>query len=113
MGYLEDVKKKYGTQRGDYFADAIRKQIISFCKQNEEFCQCVAQSDGKNLDGCVAHIKKNQKNNNCISDLEAYQLMAGYFFPGATVECNMTIYLCEAEKENAENVINLDFSSLI
>lgn len=112
MTNLEKVLEKYGKPVGDYFEEAIRKQIITFCEQNDEFCQCVAESDGKDLDGCIKYIKDNQKNRNCISDVEAYQLMAEYFFTGAKVECTMQIYLCEAER-NKENVISLDFSSLI
>ncbi len=113
MTNLDKVKEKYGKASSDYFTDAVRSQIITFCEQNEEFCQCVAESDSKNLSDCIKYIKDHQKNKSCISDVEAYQLMAEYFFTGAKVECKMSIYLCEAEKETEGKVINLDFSSLI
>lgn len=96
--YLSECKKRSG---GDRYANVLRVPVadalISFCEQDGEFAQAVAQT--KDFDKCLAAVAKGA--GGCLSDLEAYSRAVAFYFPGAKVNFQMTIDLIgDAAKPN-------------
>ncbi len=84
-------------------AGPTAETLIKFCKQNEEFAQAVVQ--GKSFTECVKHICKGIENS--CSDIEVYRKAAGFYFPGAKVDFQMSIRMSEYE-EKKDNIISID-----
>lgn len=109
VAYLEECKKQSG---GDRYANVLRVPVadalISFCEQDGEFAQAVAQT--KDFDKCLAAVSKGA--GGCLSDLEAYSRAASFYFPGAKVNFQMTIDLIGdvAKPEEKENPKRLALS---
>lgn len=90
---LEETKKT-GGQRAKAIAQAVHDALAVFCEQQPEFEQAVEQS-GKSLrEVCEACVKGVGTS---ISDLEVYRRAVAEYFPGAVVECVMTIRMSEHE----------------
>ena len=68
---------------------AVRETIETFCKQDEEFAQAVAQ--GGSFSDCMKAVAKNCGSS--ISDLEAYRRAVQFYFPGAEIRWTMTVDL--------------------
>lgn len=83
---------KNGSSKAKIVAPAVLDAILTFCGQQEEFAQAVAQS-GKTLgevcEACVMNV------GNAVSDLEVYRRAVAAYFPGALVECVMTVRMSE------------------
>lgn len=109
---IERIEKELKEMKGSSKANAVSKEtgqaLISFCKQDEEFARAVVQSDKSFGEACEYAVKDCK---NSISDIEVYRRAVEFYFPGATIEMNMTIDLCGAVKAN-KTVINLSFSDL-
>lgn len=110
--YLSECKKQSG---GDRYANMLRVPVadalISFCEQDGEFAQAVAQT--KDFDKCLAAVSKGA--GGCLSDLEAYSRAVAFYFPGAKVNFQMTIDLVgdvgdAAKPEEKENPKRLALS---
>ena len=71
---------------------AVREAIETFCKQDEEFAQAVAQ--GGSFADCMKAVAKNCGSS--ISDLEAYRRAVQFYFPGAEIHMSMTVDLIGA-----------------
>ena len=71
--------------------EAVVKALESFCRDDVEFAQAVAQGKGTFAD-CMAAVA--QGCGNCLSDLEAYSRAVRFYFPGATVKFQMRVDLC-------------------
>jgi hypothetical protein len=69
-------------------AEPTRMALISFCEQDAEFAQAVAQSE-KTFEDCLKEIAKGV--GRAISDIEVYKRAARFWFPGAEVDFTMTI----------------------
>lgn len=104
---LEDTSGKFGRYAAA-MKGAVKKKLLDFCRQDEEFAQAVAQ--GGSFADCMAAVAKGVKNN-AIEDLKAYEMAVAYYFPGAKIRCTMTIDLVgqagEEEKPKAGICLNL------
>ncbi len=86
----EDFK---GGQKEKAMMFAVYNTLVSFCKQESEFAQAVAQSE-KTLTDCLAAVAKDT--GAAISDIDAYKKAVNFYFPGADIKCTMTIDLIGA-----------------
>lgn len=95
---LNDKAVKWSLKAG-----AIRKAVydalVTFCGQNEEFAQAVAQSD-KTLSAVCEECVKNVGQS--VSDLEVYRSAVAAYFPGAQVDCVMTVRMSEHENPSRD-----------
>lgn len=107
---VERLDRELKSGAFDKYADIMKKSVhdalAEFCKQNDEFAQAVAQ--GGSFTDCMKDVAKNCGHG--ISDLEAYRRAVRFYFPGADIEFQMAIYLCEADKpgqkkEDADSII--------
>lgn len=90
---LEAAKTK-GSPKAKAVAQAVHDALAAFCEQQPEFAQAVEQSD-KTLGQVCESIMKDVGTS--ISDLEVYRRAVAEYFPGAVVECVMTIRMSEHE----------------
>lgn len=112
--WMEQAKAKLEDTNGKFdryaaaMKGAVKKKLLDFCRQDEEFAQAVAQ--GGSFADCMAAVAKGVKNN-AIEDLKAYELAVAYYFPGAKIRSTMTIDLIgqarEEEKPQAGICLNL------
>lgn len=126
----EEAVKKLGAELNDKTAKwsakagavkkAVHDALVTFCGQNEEFAQAVAQSD-KTLWAVCEEAVKNVGTS--VSDLEVYRSAVAAYFPGAQVDCVMTVRMSEhenpsrdPERENSRtsgDVLSLDLFDLM
>lgn len=71
-------------------APDVKKILIDFCNQNEEFERAVQES-GKSFSDCIATICKNI--GSAISDLCLYEKAVRFYFDGAKIKFNMELDL--------------------
>lgn len=105
----DEAVKKLGEELNDKAvkwslkAGAIRKAVydalVGFCGQNTEFAQAVAQSD-KTLSAVCEECVKNVGQS--VSDLEVYRSAVAAYFPGAQVDCVMTVRMSEHENPSRD-----------
>lgn len=69
---------------------AVKAALEEFCRQDAEFAQAVAQ--GGSFADCMKKVAEGVGNS--ISDLEVFRRAVGFYFPGATVEFQMTVDVC-------------------
>ena len=86
---LKEGKKKVTGQKEKVMAPAVAAQMESFCRQDAEFAQAVAQ--GGSFSECMTAVAKDV--GNAISDLDAYKKAVQFYFPGAEVKMQLTIDL--------------------
>ena len=89
-------------QKEKAMSGPVAAQLLSFCDQDEEFAQAVAQ--GGNFADCMKAVAKGV--GNYISDIDAYKKAVQFYFPGAEIRLQMTIDLIgkAAEPEQAAPV---------
>lgn len=113
--YQEKAVERLDTElkngKFDRFASIMKKGVhdalVDFCRQDYEFAQAVVQ--GGTFTDCMKAVAKGCGHG--ISDLEAYRRAVQFYFPGAEIEFQMAIYLCEAEKPKEETdavIVNFD-----
>ena len=121
---MEETRKS-GSQRAQAIVSAVYNALDVFCGQEPEFEQAVEQS-GKTLrEVCEACVKGVGTS---ISDLEVYRRAVAEYFPGALVECIMTIRMSEHDNpsrdpempksrtsgdKKADDVLSLDLFDLM
>lgn len=116
-----DAVKKAGSPKAKAVAGAVHDALLVFCGQQEEFAQAVEQSD-KTLGRVCEDIMKSVGTS--ISDLEVYKRAVAEYFPGAVVECVMTVRMSEHETvqeganfrtsgEAGKDVLSLDLFDLM
>lgn len=106
---LDKLKKELKEGTFDRYANIMKNGVhdalADFCRQDYEFAQAVVQ--GGTFTDCMKAVAKNCGHG--VSDLEAYRRAVRFYFPGADIEFQMAIYLCEADKpgqkENADSII--------
>lgn len=100
-----------GGQKEKAVSGPVADTIKSFCRQDAEFAQAVAQCE-KTLSDCCAHAVKGS--GNAISDIDVYRKAAEFYFPGCQVKMEMNIIVNPAEIESGKenNVINLSLDDL-
>ena len=89
----EERKKFKGGRKETVMVSAVYNTLVSFCKQDSEFAQAVAQNE-KTLTDCLAAVAKDT--GAAISDIDAYKKAVNFYFPGADIKCTMTIDLIGA-----------------
>lgn len=97
----EKLKKERSAVSGNKeraMADAVLDAIKEFCKQEPEFAQAVVQ--GGSFTECLKKVAAGT--GNAISDLEAYKKAVQFYFPGATVNMQLTIDLIGTAAEQNE-----------
>ena len=105
------VKEKL-DRYGEAMKQAVHDALVTFCEQDGEFAQAVAQ--GGEFKDCMEAVAKCVKGSS-ISDMEAYGAAVKFYFPGAGIDVKMTINLCasvektEQKDEKAGGVV-LDLS---
>lgn len=82
-------RKNVKGQKEKAMASAVAEALESFCRQNAEFAQAVAQ--GGSFADCMSAVAKGVGSS--ISDLDAYKKAVGFYFPGAKIRFTMTIDL--------------------
>lgn len=113
---LTKLDKEVAEFKGDNKATVVHIPVAdtlkSFCRQDAEFAQAVAQSD-KTLSDCCKEIMKGV--GGAVSDLEVYKKAVQFYFAGAEIEMNMTIKVNPAEdkpESGINNIINLNLDDL-
>lgn len=86
---LDGEKKAVTGQKEKAMAGAVYAQLKTFCQQDEEFAQAVAQ--GGTFADCMKKVGEGVGNS--ISDLDAYKKAVQFYFPGAEVKMQLTIDL--------------------
>ena len=95
---LNDGYKGVNGQREQAMKDAVKKALISFIKQDNEFAQAVVQ--GGSFADCMKEVAKGV--GAFISDLDAYRRAARFYFPGAEIVFEMKIKLNPYEDEQEQ-----------
>lgn len=95
---LKDKSAKWSLKAGAV-KKAVYDALAGFCVQNEEFAQAVAQSD-KTLWAVCEEAVKNVGTS--VSDLEVYRSAVAAYFPGAQVDCVMTVRMSEHENPSRD-----------
>lgn len=85
MGAKAKLSGKEGAMKS-----AVKAALEEFCRQDAEFAQAVAQ--GGSFADCMKKVAEGVGNS--ISDLEVFRRAVGFYFPGATVEFQMTVDVC-------------------
>lgn len=91
---FKDAKlSKYGQAVGASVMDALK----TFCRQNEEFSQAIAQSSNSVAE-CIEYSVKGAKAS--MSDIEVYRRAVEFYFKGAIVNFEMTLDLGDGGTSN-------------
>jgi len=104
MDFYEEAKKKLEggavppDRKASAMAPAVKEALLSFCRQDEEFAQAVAQ--GGSFKDCMTDVAKGVGTS--ISDLDAYKRAVEFYFKGAEIRMTMTIDLIGAARGEAE-----------
>lgn len=93
----EEKKTFKGDKKENAMVNAVYETLVSFCRQDEEFAQAVAQNE-KTLSDCLKAVANGVGTS--ISDLDAYKKAVQFYFPGADIRCTMTIDLIGAAASN-------------
>lgn len=110
---IEKLDREYKSGKYDQYAHIMKKDVLAvlkdFCQQDEEFAQAVV--DGGTFENCMKAVAKNCGHG--LSDLEAYIRAVQFYFPGAGIQMQMKIDLCDSVKDAPHPdgpcvVINLD-----
>ena len=95
-------------------APAVLETLKTFCLQDQEFAQAVAQ--GGSFSACMKAVADGVGSS--ISDLDAYKRAVQFYFPGAQIRMQMTIDLngdavpAEHPMNEGESIV-LDLSALL
>lgn len=100
---LQEESKAVNGRREALMKEPVREALLSYCKQNDEFAQAVAQ--GGTFADCMTAVAKGVGSH--ISDVEAYRRAVAFYFDGAKIECTMTIHLGPAQVEATPKIIRL------
>lgn len=95
---LKDKSAKW-SQKAGAIKTAVHDALVGFCNQNPEFAQAVAQSD-KTLSAVCEECVKNVGQS--VSDLEVYRSAVAAYFPGAQVDCVMTVRMSEHDNPSRD-----------
>lgn len=89
LNKLAEGKKNVSGNKEKAMAPAVAAQLESFCRQDAEFAQAVAQ--GGTFADCMKAVANGVGSS--ISDLDAYKKAVAFYFPGAKVHMKLTIDL--------------------
>lgn len=86
---LKEGEKNVSGNKEKAMAPVVAAQLESFCRQDAEFAQAVAQ--GGTFSDCMKAVANGVGSS--ISDLDAYKKAVRFYFPGAEVKMQLTIDL--------------------
>ena len=116
MDFYERAKEKLEggavstDRKASLMAPAVKEALLSFCGQNEEFAQAVAQ--GGSFKDCMDAVAKGAGTS--ISDLDAYKKAVAFYFKGADVQMTLTIRLAgDSEQPTVKKPIVLDLEDFL
>ena len=101
-------------RREKVMSPAVLETLKTFCLQDHEFAQAVAQ--GGSFSACMKAVADGVGTS--ISDLDAYKRAVQFYFPGAQIRMQMTIDLIgdavqpELPKNEGESIV-LDLMALL
>ena len=102
MTGVERIRSELKNVKNDRYYNVLKNPVadalISFCEQQPEFDQAVAEAKGT-FSECMAHVCKGIRGS--ISDIDAYRKAAEFYFPGSVVEMKMVIRMSEYEAEDS------------
>lgn len=87
------LAEKVHGKREALMEESVREALMSFCRQDAEFAQAVAQ--GGDFSACMTAVAKGV--GECIPDIEAYRRAVQFYFKGAEVRFCMELILCPGE----------------
>lgn len=85
-----DRKPEKLSRQAQAVSNDVLRTLKSFCVQNKEFAQAVAQSE-KSVAECLEYVVKGC--GSCLSDIAAYERAARFYFAGAKVHFQMILDL--------------------
>ena len=96
---IEKLDRESKSGSYDRYAQVMKKEVLQalkdFCRQDEEFAGAVV--DGGTFEDCMKAVAKNCGSG--LSDLEAYRRAVQFYFPGAGIQMQMKIDLCDSVKD--------------
>ncbi len=102
--------KGISDQKGLIMKEPVRKALLDFALQQEEFTQAIVQ--GGSFADCMRKVCAGVGNS--ISDLEAYSRAAAFYFPGCKIRMQMSIDLigdaASAQPESGRKGLILNLS---
>lgn len=90
----EGLKTLKGSRHIEVMKQPVHDALVSFCEQDKEFAQAVMQ--GGDFKECMEAVAKNC--GSALSDLDAYRRAVQFYFPGADINFQMSIKLCEDDE---------------
>lgn len=111
---LTAERSAISDRREKVMAPAVLETLKTFCLQDQEFAQAVAQ--GGSFSACMKAVADGVGTS--ISDLDAYKRAVQFYFPGAQIRMQMTIDLIgdavqpEISKSEGESIV-LDLMALL
>ena len=110
---LEKEKPGVKGQKESAMAPAVMAALKDFSQQSEEFAQAVVK--GGSFVRCMTEVAKGI--GYAISDLDVYKRAVEFYFPGAEIKMELTIYLKDEtdteDKGTSGGGLVLDFSSIL
>ena len=91
-------------------ADACKKALLEFAKQDEEFAQAIIE--GSFVD-CMKAVEKQLSGKKAVSDLDVYKICASHYFPGSCIDFEMKIRVNPYEKAKAPEVKRISLLDLL
>lgn len=91
----KEAKAKIEDRYGKVIKTYVHNAISGFCTQNEEFAKAVLE--GGEFTECVKHCTQGIQASSGISDIDVYRRAVQFYFPGATVDFQISIVLGENE----------------
>ncbi len=88
---LDKEQKQINGQKEKAMAEAVKKALIDFSKQDREFAQAIMEHSGTFAE-CMKAVAKDVRS--YISDIEAYRRAVQFYFSGADINFSMTVNLC-------------------
>lgn len=95
---LNEEQNKITGNKEKAMAEAVKKALIDFSKQDSEFAQAIMEHSGTFAE-CMVAVAKDVGNH--ISDIEAYRRAVQFYFNGADINFTMTVNLCASAGVNA------------
>lgn len=108
---LNEEQNKITGNKEKAMAEAVKKALIDFSKQDSEFAQAIMEHSGSFAE-CMNAVAKNVGNH--ISDIEAYRRAVKYYFTGADISFSMTVNLCASlEGTSAAGAMSFSLEDLL
>lgn len=99
--------KTAAASRAWLMSDPVKKQLLEFCVENENFAKAVAE--GGNFAECMKKIA--EKVGNYAQGQEICEKAAQFYAPGARVRAQFVIVLHDDAPEESNDIISVDFGN--